>query len=179
MILLKPYLNKMLSRTSFFSLKKCLMLIISPLLLINKKCASYFCRETINEINSLKKQEHVYLIHSWINKGYSSKSDIDVFAWRVTWNYSYIPFKLNWQPLHYWKRILENFPNTRAFGNFLSYHGFWGFLNIRSNFVIFDNSCYLELLIALRKISASLLELLVSKKDLFKIDKLINTFFLK
>ena len=36
----------------------------STLLLINKECASHFCREIANE----KEQKHWYLIHTWLEK---------------------------------------------------------------------------------------------------------------
>ena len=46
-------------------------------------------------INSLKKQEHGYLIHTWSDKGYHCKSGITIFAWKVTWNYAYSPFNID------------------------------------------------------------------------------------
>jgi len=53
---------------SFFWLEKCFFLWVSPLLVLSKKGATHFRRETANEINSLKKQKHWYLIHTWSDK---------------------------------------------------------------------------------------------------------------
>ena len=40
--------------TSFFSLKKCLFLWLTPMFLISKKCASHFCRVANNEKKDLR-----------------------------------------------------------------------------------------------------------------------------
>ena len=42
------------------------------------------------KINSLEKQKHGYLIYIWSDL---CKPGITSFAWRVTWNYAYSPFK--------------------------------------------------------------------------------------
>ena len=83
---------KMWKIISFFVLKKCLFLSISPLLLIYKKCASHFRRKTANE----NKQQQVTLIYnSYLIRqsfwGFGCKSNISISAWRVTWNYAYNP----------------------------------------------------------------------------------------
>ena len=55
----------------FVFLTQCLFLwvsLCSIVVLINKECASHFRREPTNEINSLKKQKHWYLIHTWSEK---------------------------------------------------------------------------------------------------------------
>ena len=77
-------------------LEKCLFLWVSPLPLINEKCAGYICRETANENKQFKETKTLisdsYLIrHSF--QGYRCKSDTSIFAWRVTLHYAYSPFK--------------------------------------------------------------------------------------
>ena len=59
-------LSKMWKTPAFFWLKMCWS---SPLFLISKKCASHFCREPANN-NSLKKQTHNYLIHTWTDNAF-------------------------------------------------------------------------------------------------------------
>ena len=44
-------------------MQKGLILIIFPVVLISKKCASHFCRETTSEINNFQKQKHGFKIH--------------------------------------------------------------------------------------------------------------------
>ena len=51
-----------LKETVVFLTQKVLILIISPLLILSKKCASRFCRETANENSSLKNEKS--LIHT-------------------------------------------------------------------------------------------------------------------
>ncbi len=51
-----------LKETVVFLTQKVLILIISPLLILSKKCASRFCRETANENSSLKNEKN--LIHT-------------------------------------------------------------------------------------------------------------------
>ena len=84
---------KMWKIISFFVLKKCLFLSISPLLLINKKCASHFRRKTANEN---KQQQLTLMYNSYLIRqsfwGFGCKSNISISAWRVTWNYAYNPF---------------------------------------------------------------------------------------
>ena len=50
MILLKPIFFTKMENIVIFLTQKCLTLIVPPLLLISKKCASSFRRETTNEI---------------------------------------------------------------------------------------------------------------------------------
>ena len=81
----------------FFWIKKCFILIFSPLLLISKKCVNHFCRETANGYKNLKKTK--ILIFNWYLirqsfQGYSCKSGIAIFAWRVTKNYVYSPIHI-------------------------------------------------------------------------------------
>ena len=48
------------------------------------------------KINRLNKQKQGYLITIWSDnafEGFRCKLDIGIFAWRVTWNYAYNPFK--------------------------------------------------------------------------------------
>ena len=76
--------------------KKCLFLRVSPLIFINKKCASHFRRKTANENKTFKKTEtwisNSYLIRQRF-KGCCCKSGSVMFEWRITWNYAYRPFK--------------------------------------------------------------------------------------
>ena len=83
----------------FFGLGKRLFLWVSLLLLINKKCANYFRRETANENKiTIWLNKNIQLSNSCLNKRsfqwYRCESDIDVFARRVTWNYAYSPCEM-------------------------------------------------------------------------------------
>ena len=52
-----------------------------------------FAEKPQMKINSLKKQKHGHLIHTWSDKAFRfCKSGILIFAWRATWNYAYSPF---------------------------------------------------------------------------------------
>ena len=76
---------------SFSRFERCL---ISSLLLMSKKCASHFCRETANENKQFKETKTwPHLIHTWSDKAFRfCKSGILIFTWRATWNYAYSPF---------------------------------------------------------------------------------------
>ena len=81
----------------FLTRKVFLFLIISPSLLISKKCASFFCRETANENKHLKKTK-TWISNSYFIRqsfwGFRCKSTLTIFAYKVTWNYTFIFFKL-------------------------------------------------------------------------------------
>ena len=69
---------------------------VSPLLLINKKFASLFCRETASENKQFKETQTLISNSNLIRQsfqGYLCKSDIAIFAWRVAKNYACSPFK--------------------------------------------------------------------------------------
>ena len=87
---------KMWKTMSFFQHEKCLFLCVSPLLLINKECTSHICRETTND-NIHFVEAKALISNSFLTiqsyKRNHCKSDIAIFAWRVTWNYAYSPFK--------------------------------------------------------------------------------------
>ena len=70
----------MWKKTSFSRLEKSLILIISPLLVISKKCASYFRKEHANK-NKKTVKSNLFLFRKELLE-YLCKSDI--FAWRVT-----------------------------------------------------------------------------------------------
>ena len=62
----------------------------------SKKCASRFCRETTNENKQFKETKtwisNFYLIRKSL-EGDCCESGNAIFAWRVTFNYAYSPFK--------------------------------------------------------------------------------------
>ena len=64
--------------------------------LINKECTSHICRETAND-NIHFVEAKAFISNSFLTiqsyKRNHCKSDIAIFAWRVTWNYAYSPFK--------------------------------------------------------------------------------------
>ena len=72
-----------LGKISSSSDLKCSFLWVSPLLLINQKCASHFRRGTTNENKQLKEtktwRSNTYLIRQWF-KGYRYKSGFAIFA---------------------------------------------------------------------------------------------------
>ena len=98
----------------------CLILKISPLLHISKKCASHFGRDPVNEkinslrklkhgtltensqmkINSLRKLKHGYLIHTWLDNAFQGTVVHQAVMpslhadWRLTWNYGHSPLNL-------------------------------------------------------------------------------------
>ena len=39
---------------------------------------------------------HFLLQKRWRNEGFKGTSDMPLYKWRVTWNYSFIPFKYNY-----------------------------------------------------------------------------------
>jgi len=88
---------------SFFWLEKCLKLISSPLLLISKNAQVTFAEKPEMKLNKLKKQNHVKKL-----LGYRCKSNIDIFAWMVPWNYAYSPFKLLNKPSNIWEISCRN-----------------------------------------------------------------------
>ena len=57
---------------------------------IRKQCAIHFCREIANQKkNSLNKQKHGYLIHTWSDKAFKAGTVVN----RATWVYAYSPLK--------------------------------------------------------------------------------------
>ena len=72
---------------SFFWFEKCIFLWISPLLHINKECASHFRREPANKNIRLIKDTKTLLSNSYLTRqsfqGYRCKSDIVIFACTV------------------------------------------------------------------------------------------------
>ena len=66
--------------TSLFRLEKCLILWISPLFLVSKKCASHFCRETANE-KKQSKESKTWISNSHLIRqsfyGYRCKSGME------------------------------------------------------------------------------------------------------
>jgi len=59
-----------------------------------------FAEKQQMKMNSLRKQKHDYLFHSWLDnefKGTVINRTLSYlhFAWRVTWNYAYRPFEGN------------------------------------------------------------------------------------
>ena len=74
-----------------------LILVISPLFLTSKKCASYFCRETIDEIKQFKRTKSWTsnnLIHIWSDKAFKGNDVIAVLLLLhegVIWNLAYSP----------------------------------------------------------------------------------------
>ena len=99
----------------FLTRKVFWFLIISPLLLISKKCASFFCRETVNENKHLKETK------TWISNSYfirqsfwgcRCKSTLTIFAYKVTWNYTFIFFNFrnkNFYKNYYFRPDFDGF----------------------------------------------------------------------
>ena len=88
-----------------FSDSKSVYFWVSPSLLINKKCESHIRRETASEnIHFKEKNGYVISTYSWKKVvGYHCTSGIVIFAWRITWNYAYSPFKV----FHFIKECLD------------------------------------------------------------------------
>ena len=86
--------NFRLFKSILFWLEKCLFLKVSSLLLIDKKFASQFRRETAIENEQFKETKtwisNSYLIRQSF-KGYCCKTGIAIFARRVSWNCAYSP----------------------------------------------------------------------------------------
>ena len=60
--------------------------------------ASHFCSETTIKNNQLKKNNHRYLIHTWLDKAFKDTIEIwaliiDIFEWRVTFMNVFITLK--------------------------------------------------------------------------------------
>ena len=121
-----------------FLTRKLLNSNISLLLLISKKYASQFRRETANENQNFIGTK-TWIYNSYLIKqssqGYRCESGIAIFAWRVTWNYAYGPFKMNLPVCigagHFWNIILWMI-------------GVW-----YSNTVLTNSSCYLNDIVSL------------------------------
>ena len=90
-----------LIKSILFWLEKCLFLKVSSLLLIDKKFASQFRRETAIE-NEQFKETKTWISNSYLIRqsfyGYSCKTGIAIFARRVSWNCAYSPLYDLWFP---------------------------------------------------------------------------------
>ena len=77
-VTLKPYSEKNVEAIVVFLTPKFLVLIVSPLLLKSKKCASHFCRKTANE------NEQFYVTKTWIFNSYMIRLKMGIVLTNVT-----------------------------------------------------------------------------------------------
>ena len=73
--------------------------------------------EKLAKVNTFPGRKRHFLPHFLSIKGYRCESDIVIFAWRVTWNYVYSPFKLS-------TKILTFISNIELSNTFLNYEHF-------------------------------------------------------